>query len=343
MNLKEAIGRIYFYTKLGFGNYIAWWLGALAYITIIYELILKAIIPPGVLTYAFIFFALMLSSFLLGFSMKKLRIYSIEHAINRETDPYIDKPIGKKEILSYENAIKAYEREINNYEITKAICQKLGLEDQLALIEANIKSAQEYKAKMQEMLSKAASPMPQAQQPNYEYYYNSFVETFAKQQYAWLAQYAEYCTEVYDLGAQTGDSAMYLAISGYIHIYCYEPDAEAFKRLKANVFNKKILSIPKSKVGVSQIELFNQKAPEPFKPRSTKQYVIKCDVEGAEHKIFTEDADLDKCLALQIEYHHGPQKLPEILKAKGFDVKVDKPWTITKDLGEVGWLYASRR
>ncbi|MEM3744659.1 MAG: hypothetical protein QW759_02350 [Candidatus Micrarchaeaceae archaeon] len=164
MNLKEAIGRIYFYTKLGFTNYVAWWLGAIAYITIIYELVLKAIIQPGILTYTFIFFALMLVSFLLGFSMKKLKIYGIEHAINAETNPYIDKPIGKKEILSYENAIKAYEREINNYEITKAICQKLGLKDQLALIEANIKSAQEYKAKMQEMLSKAASPMPQAQQ-----------------------------------------------------------------------------------------------------------------------------------------------------------------------------------
>ncbi|MEM3572484.1 MAG: hypothetical protein QW530_02020 [Candidatus Micrarchaeaceae archaeon] len=155
MNFKEVAGRIYFYTKLGFGNYIAWWLGALAYITIIYELVLKAIIPPGILTYAFIFFALMFGSFLLGFSMKRLRIYSIEHAINTETNPYLDKPIGKKEILSYENAIKAYDREINNYEITRAICQKLGLEDQLALIDANIKSAQEYKAKMEEMLSKA--------------------------------------------------------------------------------------------------------------------------------------------------------------------------------------------
>ncbi|MEM4097758.1 MAG: hypothetical protein QXS81_03640 [Candidatus Micrarchaeaceae archaeon] len=164
MNLKEAIGRIYFYTKLGFGNYIAWWLGAIAYITIIYELVLKVIIPPGILTYALIFFALMLVSFLLGFSMKRLRIYSIEHAINTETNPYLDKPIGKKEILNYENTIKALAREINNYEITRAICQKLGLEDQLTIIDANIKSAQEYMAKMQEMLSKAASPMPQAQQ-----------------------------------------------------------------------------------------------------------------------------------------------------------------------------------
>ncbi|MEM3828162.1 MAG: hypothetical protein QXP36_02965 [Conexivisphaerales archaeon] len=170
--------------------------------------------------------------------------------------------------------------------------------------------------------------------PNYEYYYNSFVETFAKQQYAWLAQYARYCTEVYDLGAQTGDSAIYLAMQGYIRIYCYEPDTEAFKRLKEipNIFKEK-----------AQIEIFNQKAPEPFKPRNSDQlYTIKCDVEGAEHQIFTEDADLDKCLALQIEYHHGPQKLPEILKAKGFDVKVDKPWTITKALGKVGWIYAKR-
>ncbi|MEM3414789.1 MAG: hypothetical protein QW575_04400 [Thermoproteota archaeon] len=163
MNFKEAIGRIYFYTKLGFTNYVAWWLGAIAYITIIYALVLKAIIPPGILTYAFIFFALMFVSFLLGFSMKRLRIYSIEHAINTETNPYLNKPIGDKEILNYENTIKALDREINNYAVTRAICQKLGLKDQLALIEANIRSAKEYKAKMENMLSKAASPVPQAQ------------------------------------------------------------------------------------------------------------------------------------------------------------------------------------
>ncbi|MEM3828161.1 MAG: hypothetical protein QXP36_02960 [Conexivisphaerales archaeon] len=155
MNPKEIIGRANFYTRLGYSNYIAWWLAPLAYISVIYALILKAFLPPGVFAYALTFFAFMFASFLLGYAMKKWNIYSIDHAINRETDPYNDKPIGKKEILNYENAIKAYDREINNYEITKAICQKLGLEDQLALIEANIKSAQEYKAKMQEMLSKA--------------------------------------------------------------------------------------------------------------------------------------------------------------------------------------------
>ncbi|MEM3245873.1 MAG: hypothetical protein QXN16_03840 [Candidatus Micrarchaeaceae archaeon] len=56
----------------------------------------------------------------------------------------------------------------------------------------------------------------------------------------------------------------------------------------------------------------------------------------------TEDADLANCIALQIEYHDGPQKLPAILKAKGFAVKVDKPRVKAKDLGDVGWLYAKR-
>ncbi|MEM3839087.1 MAG: hypothetical protein QXF01_00705 [Candidatus Micrarchaeaceae archaeon] len=340
-NLKETIGRAYFYTKLGYGNYMSWWLGAIAYITIIYELILKTIIPPGILTYAFIFFALLLVSFLLGFSMKRLKIYGIEHAINAETNPYIDRPIGKKEILNYENAIKAYDREINNYEINRAICQKLELEDQLPLIDANIHSAKEYKAKMQDMLNHATLPTPQIQQPAYEYYYNSFVETFAKQQYAWLAQYAEYCSGVYYLGAQPGYSAIYLAMQGYMRIYCYEPDAIAFERLKANTFNK--INLPLKSKKTARTEGFNEKAPELFKPRSNKSYIIKCDVEGAEHKIFTEDVDLANRIALQIEYHNGPQKLPTVLEAKGFAVKVDKPQDKTKDLGDVGWIYASRR
>ncbi|MEM3414788.1 MAG: hypothetical protein QW575_04395 [Thermoproteota archaeon] len=195
--------------------------------------------------------------------------------------------------------------------------------------------------------------------PDYEYYYNSFVETFAKQQYAWLAQYAEYCAEAYDLGAQAGDSAIYLAMQGYTHIYCYEPDVVASKLLEANMSsfrpNSQAVELFNSKINfafdkngrianILLIEIFDHKAPEPFKPRNSDQlYAIKCDVEGAEHQIFTEDADLANCIALQIEYHFGPQKLPEILKAKGFDVKVDKPWATTEDLGEVGWIYASRR
>ena len=39
MKLKELFSRAFFYTRLGYGSYLNWWIGAIAYITIIYELV----------------------------------------------------------------------------------------------------------------------------------------------------------------------------------------------------------------------------------------------------------------------------------------------------------------
>ena len=155
MKFKELFSRAFFYTKLGWGNYIAWWLGAIAYITIIYELVLKYILPASYITYLLIFFGLMLLAFLMGLFMSRKGVYGVEHKINTETNPYINIPIGSKEILGYQNGIAALNREIQNYEVQKAICEALNLKDKIPILEQNIKSAQEYKAKLEDMLNKA--------------------------------------------------------------------------------------------------------------------------------------------------------------------------------------------
>ena len=155
MKLKELFSRAFFYTKLGWGNYIAWWLGAIAYITIIYELVLKFILPASYITYLLIFFGLMLLAFLMGLFMSRKGVYGVEHKINTETNPYINIPIGSKEILGYQNGIAALNREIQNYEVQKAICEALNLQDKIPILEQNIKSAQEYQAKLEAMLNKA--------------------------------------------------------------------------------------------------------------------------------------------------------------------------------------------
>ena len=155
MKFKELFSRAFFYTKLGWGNYIAWWLGAIAYITIIYELVLKYILPASYITYLLIFFGLMLLAFLTGLFMSRKGIYGVEHKINTETNPYINIPIGSKEILGYQNGIAALNREIQNYEVQKAICEALNLKDKIPILEQNIKSAQEYKMKLEDMLNKA--------------------------------------------------------------------------------------------------------------------------------------------------------------------------------------------
>ncbi len=155
MTLKEPLSRAFFYTRLGYGAYWSWWVGALAYITIIYELLLKQILPPSIITYILIFIGLMLTSFLTGLIAARKGIQGVEHKINTETNPYINIPIGSKEILGYQNGIAALNREIQNYEVSKAICEALNLNDKIPILEQNIKSTQEYKAKLEDMLNKA--------------------------------------------------------------------------------------------------------------------------------------------------------------------------------------------
>lgn len=149
----ETIARAYFYAKLGWSNYLAWWLGAIAYITIIYELMLKAILPASPITYILIFISIMLLSLIMGYTMRHKGIYGIEHKINTETNPYINVPIGEKDILGYQNAISALEREIGNYDVQMAICSHLGL--QLPILQKNKALAVGKKARLEEMLKRA--------------------------------------------------------------------------------------------------------------------------------------------------------------------------------------------
>ncbi len=153
MPLKELIARAYFYTKLGWGNYIAWWLGAVTYITIIYALVLKAILPAGPLTYGLVFAGLLLLSFLLGFTMKGKGVYGVEHKINTETNPYINIPIGAKEILNYEAQIFQLGFQIEATKIQIEISKALGID--ASRLEQLLPRLEEYKARFEEMLKKA--------------------------------------------------------------------------------------------------------------------------------------------------------------------------------------------
>lgn len=155
MKFKELFSRAFFYTRLGYGSYLNWWIGAIAYITIIYELVLKQVLPPSIITYLLIFIGLMSISFLTGLFAARKGVYGVEHKINTETNPYINIPIGAKEILNYKSTIAALNREIQNYKVQKAICEALKLKKQIPILKQNIKSAEEYKAQMEGMLKKA--------------------------------------------------------------------------------------------------------------------------------------------------------------------------------------------
>jgi len=169
---------------------------------------------------------------------------------------------------------------------------------------------------------------------HYQYLYNSFVETFVQQQYHWLVQNLKPDTSAIDYGAQAGDSAFYMLYEGkgkIKEILAIEPDNYFFDLLSKNI----------ELANVWNILPIHAKAPEPI-VRIKYNTIIKCDIEGAEHKLFTKDADLTGVYKIQLEYHGGVRDLPKVFESKGFKVKVDKPWTIDPNLGEVGWLYAWR-
>jgi len=172
---------------------------------------------------------------------------------------------------------------------------------------------------------------------NYQYLYNSFVETFVKRQYHWLVQNLKPYTIAIDFGAQAGDSAFYLFYEGkgkIKEVLAYEPDKTFFDLLVQNIEFAHAQTV---------IKPIPHIAPEPFiNTENKKNIIIKCDIEGAEHRVFTKDADLTEVYKLQIEYHGTSRNLPRILKSKGFKVKVGGPWTIDPVLGDVGWLYAWR-
>ena len=153
MTIKELFARGFDYTKLGWSNYIAWWVGAIAYITIIYAFV--NFLPKGVLTYILIFIAIMIGSFFTGYTAAKKGVYGAEHQINAETNPYRNIPIGLKEILNYQSTIAAITREIQNYQVQIQICKALHLDSQIPTLKSNIQSAEEYKEKMTDMLNKS--------------------------------------------------------------------------------------------------------------------------------------------------------------------------------------------
>jgi hypothetical protein len=170
----------------------------------------------------------------------------------------------------------------------------------------------------------------------WHYLYNSFVETFVKEQYKWLSQNLKDNTTVFDFGAQAGDSSFYLLQNNEnkIHeIYAYEPDPEFHNLLIENL----------KETGNNKIKPVFAKAPEPFKlEKEIKNIIIKCDIEGAEHSVFTKNSNLENVYKIQLEYHGGTKDLPYILKDKGFTVKITDPWTKDKILGDVGYIYAWR-
>lgn len=156
-------------------------------------------------------------------------------------------------------------------------------------------------------------------------------ETFIQEQYAWLVENLKPDTVAVDIGANIGDSAIYLAMNPNIkEVWAFEPYPGTFERLRQNIGQ----SIRKDK-----IKIFNEAIGEPGadywinissddsdsfkgvlkKGKGKKVHVagldkilnhinsskaiVKMDCEGYEFKILDKGLDLSKVYKMQIEVH----------------------------------------
>lgn len=195
-----------------------------------------------------------------------------------------------------------------------------------------------------------------------EYDYNSLIETFVSQQYLWLVQNLKPNTTAIDIGAQCGDSAIFLAQQPEIsRVFAFDSDLQVYERAKGIMAKARSSVQKKVSYGLAEItnteSALRQKKFHIWQPKmpalslkdilehnAGRRLIIKCDCEGAEHTIFNDDfgSALNSVYKLQIEYHNGVKNLKNVLEKYGYKVEVAPPWTIDKKLGEVGWLYAKK-
>jgi hypothetical protein len=159
-------------------------------------------------------------------------------------------------------------------------------------------------------------------------------EIFVYDAYAWLTKDLRHNTILLDFGASVGDTAIYFSkIKEITKVICCETDKE-----KCTWAEDNISKAPEK----TKIVFINEPASLP-KPNGSNT-IIKCDIEGAEHELFTHRADLSDVYKIMLEYHNGIGIIKDVLEDKGFKVKVEKEHIpeAAKNLLPMGFIYAER-
>ena len=159
-------------------------------------------------------------------------------------------------------------------------------------------------------------------------------EIFRDQVYIWLYDRIRGNSLVLDIGANMGDTAIYFAMHPNTkRVWSYEPDIKEYRKLCYNTykFQNKVITHNEALVHLPEL------------PKKATPIAIKCDCEGAEYSIFSEQADLSGVYAILIEYHHGPKDIPKILESKGFKVSKSEKTTHNSKFSEIGYIYAERQ
>ncbi len=151
---------------------------------------------------------------------------------------------------------------------------------------------------------------------------------------------------VLDIGTAGGETALYYVVAGDAKkVYSYEINkwayTNAIKLIKENGLGKRIKIFNE---GITPDNINKLPFIDELNDAS-----LKCDIEGAEYKIF--EAITDETLShfkhMHIEYHFGYKPIVERLEKAGFRVEYTKPYYVINPLPnfcitEQGDIYATR-
>ena len=176
------------------------------------------------------------------------------------------------------------------------------------------------------------------------------VEQFVEEQYKWLDVKGK---QVLDVGANIGDSAIYFAMNGALHVYSFEPYPYTYRLAKRNVelngleeqvtllnmgcgkegtitVNPELKSEPSSTLVPSEIGdtvriVSLRRIVEDY---GLSDAIAKVDGEGCEYELIlgASDRELQAFTRMMIEYHHGYADLVDRLWKAGFHVTHSRPF-----------------
>lgn len=185
----------------------------------------------------------------------------------------------------------------------------------------------------------------------------NIVEIFSQKVYESFSEDVDFKNRaVVDIGAFTGDTAIYFALKGAERVYSYEPAPSYYELAKKNIeanalenqcsiFNVAVGAEKRSsnlddstfqKMFISDTEVAEY-GPDSIVPMTTLQEIVsintltnallKLDCEGYEYDIIINSSDevLRKFQYIVIEYHYGFKKLKERLRKARFFVKHTHP------------------
>jgi FkbM family methyltransferase len=177
-------------------------------------------------------------------------------------------------------------------------------------------------------------------------------ETFIEQEYLDLYDAIRPDTELIDIGASIGDTAVYFAMNPNVKkVYSYEPVPALFEIAQQNIASSpfidkiKLFNIglgpkhgyadfDKRYIGEEGIRATNIRI-DGYKHveiqtlnavlKGRENIAIKCDCEKIEEYLF-DDANLDSVYVIELEYHATVNKdhILDVLAKKGFIVRITK-------------------